>query len=315
MKGNNLFLNLLLNSLSEQIAVINQDGVIIYVNQSWINYGVMNGMHADYEWIGGNYLKVCHNGLDDAGDPVCNTTSGILEVVNGLRDYYEAEYPCDSLDQRRWYILRATPLKGWKSKLFVISHIEITDRKIMEDKLQLLSKTDPLTGLANRKHLNDFLMVEWKRGLRSQKPMSVLLIDIDHFKQYNDRYGHIQGDDCLIKVSNIINQSVHRCSDLVARFGGEEFIIVMGETHAAMAEKVAIELCNRVREAKLPHQEGKVVTVSIGVSTLIPAQHLDEIVLLAQADKALYLAKRNGRNRVKVFTEDLLPTPITVETN
>lgn len=313
MKTRNDFLNLLLNSLPDQIAVIDEHGMIVYVNQSWVSFGIKNGVPAYYDWVGTNYLAVCNDGEDDTGEHVCKTTAGIIDVVAGKKDSYQAEYPCDSPHQRSWFLMHITRLHGTLQKLFIISHTNITARKLAEDKARLLSMCDSLTGLANRRHLNVFLNLEWKRGLRSQRPLSVLLLDIDYFKQYNDAFGHIRGDSCLINISKIIKQHARRPSDLAARFGGEEFVLVLGETPLSDAEECANTLCEQIQALALPHMNNTVVTVSIGVSSVVPNLAIDEIYLLNQADSAVYLAKRNGRNRVETCIETCIDHADTVD--
>lgn len=172
-------------------------------------------------------------------------------------------------------------------------------------KLQLLSDSDALLGIANRRCFDAHLQVEWQRAHRQQSPLSLLLLDIDHFKAYNDHYGHLAGDACLKRMASLMDQSLKRPSDLLARFGGEEFAIVLAATELQGALAVAEQIHTNVAKAKLPHAasaSGKILTVSIGVATLIPNE-IDTTTLVDLADKALYKAKAKGRNR----TESLSP--------
>jgi diguanylate cyclase (GGDEF)-like protein len=167
------------------------------------------------------------------------------------------------------------------------------------DRLQLLSITDPLTGLANRRRFEDVLGAEWDRGQRSGKPVALAMIDIDHFKRYNDRHGHPAGDRRLQNVAATLQQSI-RGSDLLARYGGEEFAVVMPTTDVAAAEQTA----ERLRTAVMRMATGgeadidSAITVSIGVAATVPAPHSSAERLIEVADDELYRAKRNGRNRV-----------------
>ena len=160
-------------------------------------------------------------------------------------------------------------------------------------RLQRLSMLDGLTGIANRRRFDEALDVEWRRGVRSRAPLSLLMIDIDSFKLYNDAHGHQAGDDCLCRVGATLAESLHRAGDLVARYGGEEFVVLLPETDAEHARAVAEMLRERVAAA-VP------VTISIGVSTMVPDLGAASFVLVADADAALYEAKRSGRNRVVV---------------
>ena len=158
-------------------------------------------------------------------------------------------------------------------------------------RLQRLSMLDGLTGIANRRRFDEALDVEWRRALRSGAPLSLLMIDIDAFKPYNDAHGHQAGDDCLCRVGAILSESLHRAGDLVARYGGEEFVVLLPETDREHAARIAEMLRERVAA-------GAPVTISVGVSTLVPELGGAAFVLIADADAALYEAKRSGRNRV-----------------
>lgn len=166
--------------------------------------------------------------------------------------------------------------------------------------LQRLSMTDGLTGIANRRMFDETLQREWRRCIRLKKPMSLVMLDVDHFKQYNDLYGHQKGDDCLKAIGKKLSKSAPRPADLVARYGGEEFIMILGETDEDGARWVAERIRQRVSMLQLPHSGSKhqFVSVSCGVSSVYPTRELNVETLLQMADKALYQAKHQGRNAV-----------------
>ena len=190
---------------------------------------------------------------------------------------------------------------------------DISRRKIAEENLakayrsvEELAITDGLTGLANRRRFDQTLLTEWRRALRERTPLSLLVIDADLFKSYNDTYGHLRGDSCLKQIAEAALDVVHRPGDLVARYGGEEFAVVLPNTPPDGAFQLAEEICSLMRNRQLLHQNNPpgVVTVSVGCATLVPqfGQHVD--VLIDHADRALYQAKRSGRNRACIFTPD-----------
>lgn len=167
-------------------------------------------------------------------------------------------------------------------------------------RLQQLSTTDSLTGIANRRYVEDQLVEEWRRCTRSATPLSAVMLDVDYFKKYNDHYGHQQGDVCLKAIAEKMAEFCRRPGDVCARYGGEEFLILLPETSSKMAFEIANDVCKAVADMQLPHVESphKIATVSIGVATVIPeaGKHYEQ--LLRQADIALYEAKGNGRNQV-----------------
>jgi diguanylate cyclase (GGDEF)-like protein len=167
--------------------------------------------------------------------------------------------------------------------------------------LKHLLSTDAMTGIGNRRRFDDALDREWRRCSRSEKPLSLLMIDVDHFKAYNDHCGHLEGDDCLRRVAWLLVDSVGRPGDLVARYGGEEFVCLLPEIGEAGARAVAAKLSGAIQEAAIPHPafaENCRLTISIGVATVtdLSMQQPGEVVALA--DKLLYAAKAAGRDQV-----------------
>ncbi|MDB6143788.1 MAG: hypothetical protein JWP80_2832 [Pseudomonas sp.] len=176
---------------------------------------------------------------------------------------------------------------------------ELRLRQNAEHDLADLAATDGLTGLANRRTLDQVLNTEWTRGLRSGKPMSLLMIDVDHFKAFNDRHGHHGGDEALRNVATVILESIRRPGDLAARYGGEEFSVVLPETPLNGAQVIA-ENIRRAIEAMPPFaNDQQPITVSIGLASQVIHPGDTPAALTKLADKALYQAKRNGRNRVE----------------
>jgi diguanylate cyclase (GGDEF)-like protein/PAS domain S-box-containing protein len=172
--------------------------------------------------------------------------------------------------------------------------------KEANEKLKLLSVQDGLTKIPNRRKFDDYLAIEWARHFRNKNEIAVIICDIDFFKCYNDSYGHQNGDDCLIEVAGAIENNVFRTADLAARYGGEEFSVVLPQTDAKGALKVAVNLNKCIENLKIPHKSSEInnfVTLSVGVSSVIPQNNLSFEDLLFRADEALYEAKNTGRNK------------------
>lgn len=168
------------------------------------------------------------------------------------------------------------------------------------EELERLIIEDELTGLYNHRRFTQFCDHEWKRALRTGGPLSIILVDIDHFKLYNDSYGHVDGDNCLRRVAQTLQESGKRVTDMVARWGGEEFVFVLSETAADGALCVAEKARQDVENLKMLHQLSPIshyVTISLGCATMIPQEELNFDLLIKAADRALYLSKKNGRNR------------------
>ncbi len=185
----------------------------------------------------------------------------------------------------------------------------ITERKIAEHNLKEdnrilheLSTKDGLTGIWNRRVFDERIATEWNNALRNSTPLSIIMLDIDYFKTYNDILGHQEGDDCLRKVASVIKDTVKRSGDMVFRYGGEEFIIILPQTNQQGAEKVAENIRKAVINLEIPHPGSKVnkyVTTSLGINTIIPTDDCTIKKFIEDADKALYKAKQNGRNGFK----------------
>ncbi len=178
------------------------------------------------------------------------------------------------------------------------THIEL---KKYRDQLKKQALIDPLTDIPNRKHFEDYLNNEWKRALRNQIPISLIIIDIDYFKKYNDTLGHVAGDICLKKVAKILISCIHRPADRIARYGGEEFICILPETDMVGANTIAQQLNLSLSENKIEHPASEInpyITISQGVSSIVPSKNSIPKSLIEMADKNLYTAKNNGRNQI-----------------
>jgi diguanylate cyclase (GGDEF)-like protein len=207
------------------------------------------------------------------------------------------------------YLWRVRQLKANERRLTrLVSErtAELVERtaqlEVANEKLNQLATLDGLTNIANRRCFTGFLHQKWHQAQRSRTTLSLLLMDVDFFKRYNDTYGHQGGDECLKQVAAVLRETVKRANDLAARYGGEEFVVILSDTDAEGALKVAETIRAQIEALGIPHSGSNVnpcVTLSIGIASLVPDHHLQQEDLIAAADRALYQAKEQGRNRCR----------------
>ncbi|BAQ60399.1 pole remodelling regulatory diguanylate cyclase [Geminocystis sp. NIES-3708] len=217
----------------------------------------------------------------------------VIETGKALEQDIKYHYK----NEQKWFHFIAVKLGDG----FSITVRDITVRKKLELKLSKLATIDGLTGIYNRHYFDNTLIQEWQRSLRGNQPLSLILCDVDYFKPYNDIYGHPEGDKCLIKVAQIMDNIVKRSSDFLARYGGEEFAIILPNTNIKGAVNIAEKIRAEILNLKIPHQGSKVseyITLSLGVASFKPSFESSIEMLIKLADNALYQAKNNGRNQV-----------------
>lgn len=185
--------------------------------------------------------------------------------------------------------------------MFDITERKQTEQKLVElqKELEQLSFKDGLTGLANRRKFDLSMEIEWRNAKRTGQPLSLIMVDIDYFKQYNDHYGHLQGDDCLKAVSKALNECALRARDFVARFGGEEFVLVLPETNAEAVAAVAEHCREAIAKLQIPHAKSSIgphLSISLGVGTIVPTPNDQQLDFINKVDRRLYLAKQKGRD-------------------
>lgn len=236
------------------------------------------------------------------------------ELVDGKRDSYQIEKRYIRKDgQVIWANLRVSLFSSASNEsphiigmVEDITPLKINQQKLEEanEKLHRLSFMDGLTDVANRRFFDEYLDREWKRAVENKTPVLLILLDIDFFKNYNDTYGHQSGDECLKQVAIALKGTLKRSVDTIARFGGEEFAVVLPNTDLEGASIMAEALRSSVETLRIPHVQSKVseyVTISVGVATIIPDLVSSPEELISAADKMLYQAKQEGRNRVKIY--------------
>ncbi len=275
---------------SKQFAYIGPqiEALLGWTPASWATVGDWaSRMHPeDREWVVNFCVTQSQAGVDHEADYRALTRDGryvwIRDVVHVVR---KADGSVDSL-------------VGF---MFDISERKRTEQQLisLQKELEELSFRDGLTGVANRRRFDAIIEVEWSHAQREQRPLSLIMMDIDYFKQYNDRYGHLEGDTCLKHVARMLASVGTRSRDLLARFGGEEFVLVLPETDEAAAGKLAERCRDLILAERIPHESsaiGPLLTISLGVGSVVPA-HGDKLLSYIDAvDKRLYEAKQRGRN-------------------
>jgi diguanylate cyclase (GGDEF)-like protein/PAS domain S-box-containing protein len=298
------FLRSVLNSISEHIVVIDREGMIRFVNKAWVTFGQDNGcLIKNNAWLTINYLKVCDESAALGEEYGSEAAEGIRRVIEHALVLFCSEYPCHSPNEKRWFMMRVTPFQLEDVLYCAISHQNITERKLAEEQVLNLSRVDGLTRIPNRRYLDEFLEAEWKRCSRLNLPIAIAVMDIDHFKLLNDHYGHQAGDECLAAVGAVLNKIGKRPGDIFARFGGEEFLLVFGNTTTEQSLVPINGIVDAIRELRIPNAKSPtkpIVTVSIGLAMMYPNTQSNERDLIKAADKLLYSAKTQGRDRVVI---------------
>lgn len=207
---------------------------------------------------------------------------------------------------RQWLESEIHLLQRLSTQLAIAIQQALLYQKLQQANLELqeLNVRDPLTSIFNRRYFDQQLNLEWRRLMRHPSPLSLIMCDVDHFKLYNDIYGHQQGDECLRQIASALASCSRRAADLVCRYGGEEFAVILPQTELTGAVKVAESIKTRVTELNLEHRGSpvsKIVTISLGVACTTPGRHLDAQGLIQNADRALYTAKSRGRNCWAVY--------------
>ena len=192
--------------------------------------------------------------------------------------------------------------------MFDITERKQTEQRLLQlqQELEDLSYKDPLTGIANRRMFDSVLGLEWTHALEKRQPLSLIMLDIDCFKQYNDHYGHVQGDESLQRVAQTLQQTARRNTDFIARFGGEEFALILRDTDQQAALAIAERCRSEIQQQQIPHRASDVshvITASLGVSTIVPSLSDEAIRFVDKVDCLLYRAKQAGRNRIETDDE------------
>ncbi|MBC8237749.1 MAG: sensor domain-containing diguanylate cyclase [Helicobacteraceae bacterium] len=296
------FLKSVLDTITEHIVVIDEKGDILFVNKSWSSFGQDNSCAINDSWNGINYLEECDRAAAMGDNFGVEAGKGIRSIINTDEESFYFEYPCHSPKEKRWFMMHVTSFFMEDANCFVISHQNITERKLAEEKVLNQSRIDGLTDIPNRRYFNEFLDEEWKRCRRLGLPISLVIIDLDHFKLLNDTYGHQAGDECLQSVGKILKEfGGARPGDLCARYGGEEFAIVYGNTTLDEAKILASKLLDEIRSLNIPNEKSLLLptlTASIGLATMYPNENNSETLLIKKSDELLYSAKENGRNQI-----------------
>ncbi|MBJ7313834.1 diguanylate cyclase [Rugamonas sp. CCM 8940] len=288
-------LRTIVNNMAEGLMIIEADGRIQFTNPACDKYlGYQDGELAGRSI--GELLNplVAREYLDYferyAAAPETAHSHGTREVIIRHRD---GSSVCMDLTLTPMYL---------RQPLFIGLLHDITHHKLSEDALQRAAMVDPLTQIANRRHFDSFLEKEWQRAMRSGLALSLVVLDVDHFKLYNDTLGHPAGDVCLARVAQAVAAHALRPTDLAARYGGEEFVLLFAETDAESAHLLAESIRGHIETLQLPHPRSPTspwITVSIGVSTIHPNQFDSTESLFVAADRAMYVAKEGGRNQVR----------------
>ena len=303
------FIRSTIDGLGANICVINAEGRIVVTNRAWNSFARENNARENSCHEGSNYFQACLAGSAEEPGEGREMLAGIKAVMDGQLPEFAQEYPCHGPEVKRWFLCKVNSFQVAGKNYAVISHEDVSERKRSAEateefyrKLEALSITDGMTGISNRRHFDEVLAQEHARHARTGAELSFILLDVDHFKLFNDCYGHLAGDECLRQIARVIADCAARPADLAARYGGEEFACILPETDLSGAVVIAEEIRRGILALAIPHRGGSAtgcVSVSLGVASLQCSAGGSPLALIAQADGHLYRAKSLGRNRVE----------------
>ncbi|WP_191090681.1 GGDEF domain-containing protein [Niallia endozanthoxylica] len=292
-----------IDTTNQGVTITDKQGKLLYINGGFTR---ITGYHSN-EVIGGSH-RILQSGHHDKvfyrkmWDDLTKTGQWMGEIWNKNRE--GQVYP-ELLN------ISEVQNKHGQTVNYVAVFSDITEMKNTENQLkeanehlQKLSSIDGLTKISNRRTFDTSLEKEWNQALRYRHPISIIMLDIDYFKKFNDTYGHLGGDECLIRVAAALSDTVNRSSDVVARYGGEEFAMILPDTNEQNALHIAEKVRSNIELLNIPHKNSLIsdhVTISAGVVTIFPEEQIKLVELLLHADQALYKAKEHGRNRVEIY--------------
>lgn len=280
----------ILNSFRDQICLLDQDGKIVFVNEEWIRFARQNDGDLSACGLGVNYIQACK--------PNDSVYQGLKAIISGEIEYFNHEYPCHSMSEKRWFIMQAARIRSNDYGIdgMVVRHVNITKQKLLELQLKEYADTDSLTSVYNRRYFEKKLKEEGERARKNGLVLSLLYIDTDNFKELNDTYGHAAGDEVLKELSRLILRKI-RASDTFARIGGDEFAILFPETGTDDLKIIAGRIIEQMQQFKVQVGGSSIqTTISIGGSVFSEDFQMD--TMLKKADKALYMAKERGKNQL-----------------
>jgi diguanylate cyclase (GGDEF)-like protein/PAS domain S-box-containing protein len=295
LKDSEQMLRAIIENASDVIFTLTSDGTATYVSPEVRN---LMGYESN-ELLGKN----CGSIVLPEDIPICQ--SAMEEMVNSGESVFTVEYRALRKDgSTRWHCTKGSAIRNGDGEITSVVCVarDITDSRRREDELKLVASHDSLTGLINRGRFDIRFDEEWRRAVRDGSPISLALIDVDHFKAFNDNYGHQAGDECLKRIASVLGKPLKRPADFIARYGGEEFVAVLPATDQEGAQIVCEQIRAEVTGLNIEHSHSTTaatVSASIGISSVRPTRLLAPAELIAAADRALYKAKETGRNRVQ----------------
>ena len=297
------------DALTASICVIDADGIVRAENAAWKQYASLNGGSGSY--VGSNYLEICTKADGDNSEMAHRIGKAIRQVLDGKRQRFETEYPCHSPNEQRWFLTRATPVRfdsdgisGKQSFGAVVSHQEVTEKKLLEIKLKKVAETDELTGLSNRRSMIEHI----SKAFATHKPghtVALFLLDLDNFKEVNDTSGDDAGDVIIKQVAERLTAVTSRNpSAIAARMGGDEFALLLEVEQPWGVVPIAEDVLGLLNQPYDIDREQMHSVASVGIA-FFPTDAVTPDSLLKAADLALHRAKDGGRNRYVFYTDSL----------
>lgn len=293
------------NAMTTPVALLDTELTVMYTNDAWDAFEWTQEQVGHTHWNGANFLKTFLTLATDNSDGIAALMQGFTKIKRDAVAAFDAKFSYEKNSEQRWFNLQCSRFIHEGAFCYLLMKNDISTQQALQNENLKLARIDPLTNIANRRRFDEFLDYEWHHCRRHRQPISLAVIDIDGLKAINEQYGHDSGDSCLKSTARKLKQYTGRATDLCARLGSDEFVVLWGNTSRTQSLKLTHTLLSDINQVPVTSTEGSVVgniEASIGLCTVTPTDN-DFTSLVSTSDSLMYQAKQSGRNRINVRSQ------------